>query len=89
MNLMLGDLADVCVLVYLDSILFYLATAKDYTRYVRAAFERLANLEFYLKYKKCALLLPDVEFLGHVVSECGVSVLPGKNSTCSISLFYY
>ena len=37
-KLRLGDLVDVCLLVYLNDILIYLATAKDHDRHVRAVF---------------------------------------------------
>ena len=70
MYIVLGDLLYVYVLVYLDDILIYSATIEDYTRNSRAVFEWLAKSKFYLKYKKCALFLPEVEFLGNVVFEC-------------------
>ena len=61
---MLGDLVDVCVLVYFDVILIYLATVEDYTKLIRAVFEQLAKTKLYLKYCKCALFLLEVGFLG-------------------------
>ena len=51
-NLMLGDLVDICLVVYLDNILIYLAIDRDYTKYITAVFERLAKSKFYLKHKK-------------------------------------
>ena len=75
---MLRDLVNVYVLIYLDDILIYLAIIEDYTKHVRVLFEQLAKLKSYLKHKKCALFLLQVEFLGHVVSEHGVSVSSGK-----------
>ena len=42
MNLMLGDLVDRCVLVYLDDILIFSRNVKDHERDVRLVLERLA-----------------------------------------------
>ena len=38
MDLMLGDLIDVYILVYLDNILIYLTIPKDYTRHIKGLF---------------------------------------------------
>ena len=78
MNIILGSLVNVYILIYLDDILIYLAMIEDYTKHVRVLFEQLAKLKSYLKHKKYALFLLQVEFLGHVVSERGVSVSSGK-----------
>ena len=44
-------------------------------------FEQLTKSNFYLKCKKCALLLLEVGLIRHVVSEFGVLVLPEKMSS--------
>ena len=41
-------------------------------------FECLAAKNWHVKEKKCALFLPEVEFLGHVVSAEGVKVAVDK-----------
>ena len=74
MNLLLADLLDKCVLVYMDDILVYSKTAEEHVTHVKAVFERLAAKNWHVKEKKCALSLPEVEFLGHVVSAAGVKV---------------
>ena len=78
MNLLLADLLDKCVLVYMDDILIYSKTADDHVAHVKAVFERLATKNWHVKEKKCALFLPEVEFLGHVVSAEGVKVAVDK-----------
>ena len=42
MNLMLKDLVDTCVLVYLDNILIFSQDEAEHEEQVRSVFERLA-----------------------------------------------
>ena len=81
MNLLLADLLDKCVLVYMDNILIYSKTAEEYIAHVKAVFELLAAKNWHVKAKKCALFLPEVDFLGHVVSDAGVKVAVDKVDT--------
>ena len=46
--------------------------------HVKAVFECLVTKNWHVKAKKCALFLPEVEFLGHVVSAEGVKVAVDK-----------
>ena len=78
MNLLLAELLDKCVLVYMDDILTYSKTAEEHIAHVKAVFEHLAAKNCLVKEKKCALFLPEVEFLGHVVSVAGVKVAVDK-----------
>ena len=72
MNLLLANLFDKCMLVYMDNILIYSKMADDHVAHVKAVSECLAAQNWHVKEKKCALFLPEVEFLGHVVSAEGV-----------------
>ena len=67
--MILGDLDDVHILLYLYDILIYSAIAEDHTRYIKSVFEWLVKSKFYLKCKKCSLFLPKVEFLVHIILE--------------------
>ena len=78
MNLLLANLLDKCVLVYMDDILIYSKMADDHVAHVKAVFERLVAKNCRIKEKKCALFMPEVEFLGHVVSTEGVKVVVDK-----------
>ena len=46
--------------------------------HVKAVFEHLATKNWHIKEKNCALFLPEVEFLGHIVSAEGVKVAVDK-----------
>ena len=76
MNLLLADFLDKCVLVYMDDILFYSKMVDDHVAHVKAVFECLAANNWYIK--ECSLFLPEVEFLGNVVSAEGVKVVVDK-----------
>ena len=86
MNLLLAELLDKYVLVYMDGILIYSKMADDHVTHVKAVFECLASKNWHAKEKKCALFLPEVEFLGHVVSAEGVKVAVDKVDAVSSCL---
>ena len=71
MNLLLANLLDKYVLVYMDDILIYSKMVDDHVVHVKAVIEHLAAKNWHVKEKKCALFLPEVESLGHVVCESG------------------
>ena len=52
--------------------------ADDHVAHVKTVFERLTAKNWHIKEKKCALFLPEVEFLSHVVSAEGVIVAVDK-----------
>ena len=83
MNLLLADLLDKCVLVYMNDILIYSKMADDHVAHVKAVFERLVAKNWHIKEKKCTLFLLEVEFLGHVVSAEGVKVVVDKANAVS------
>lgn len=78
MNEMLGELLDVCVVVYLDDILVYSKTKEDHQKHLEAVFQKLAQRPFYCKLKKCEFFMSEVKFLGYIVSDKGVRVNPAK-----------
>ena len=62
----------------MDDILIYFKMADDHVAHVKAVFECLAAKNWHVKENKCALFLPEVEFLGHVVLAEGVKVTVDK-----------
>ena len=78
MNLLLADLLDVCVLVYMDDILIFSKSAEEHRQHIFQVFERLNKKKWHVKQKKCVLFLNEVEFLGHVISSKGIKVTHDK-----------
>ena len=62
----------------MDNILIYSKTAAEHHNHVKQVFAHLNAKGWHIKQKKCALFLPVVEFLGHVVSTDGVKVVESK-----------
>ena len=68
MNWLLGNLVDVYALVYLDDILIFSNTEKEYWKHLHMVCGRLAKFKCHVKHKKCELFSKRVEFLSHIIS---------------------
>lgn len=75
-----GYLDDFCV-VYLDDILIYSRSTEEHAEHLRLVLERLRRYALYANPKKCRFYTKEVEFLGFVVSDKGVSMDPERVST--------
>lgn len=65
-------------LVYIDDILVTGETFSQHLENLRAVFQRLRDANLRLKFKKCKFAELEVDYLGHVVSEVGLSTDPHK-----------
>jgi len=72
-----GYLDEFCV-VYLDDILIYSKDKEEHTKHLRLVLERLRRHALYANPKKCRFYTKEVEFLGFVVSDEGVSMDPER-----------
>ena len=68
---------DICLL-YLDDTIIKSETFEGHLVNLRKVFDRLRSSNLKLSPKKCAIFQHKVEFLGHVVSEEGISTNPKK-----------
>ena len=75
MNQLLGDLIDICTLVYFDDIFIFSCTKENYQKYVNMVFDKLAKFKYHVKHKKYKQFSKKVKFLGHTVSDAGVGVI--------------
>ena len=68
---------EIC-LVYLDDIIVYGKSFEEMINNLDQVLRRFADAGLKLKPRKCQLFKKEVEFLGHVINESGVSTDPGK-----------
>jgi len=78
MNLVFMPELDKFVVVFIDDILVYSENAQDHEKHLRIVLTRLREHQLYAKFSKCEFWLKKVPFLGHILSEDGISVDPTK-----------
>lgn len=78
MNNVLRDYLDKFVVVYLDDILIYSSSLDEHEEHIRAVLTKLREHKLYGKPSKCELFCKEVKFVGHIVSEDGISTDPKK-----------
>ena len=78
MQLVLGDQMFQILLVYLDDIIVYSQTFEEHLDRLDVVFSRLGKHGLRLKPEKCHFFKREVRYLGHLVSEHGVSPDPDK-----------
>ena len=81
MNGIIKPYLDLFVIVFIDDILVYSKSRKEYKEHLRIVLEMLRKKKLYAKFSKCEFWLDSVSFLGHVVSKDGVMVDPSKIET--------
>ena len=69
---------DKFVVVFIDCILIFSANAEEHVEHLRIVLSRLREHKLYAKFNKCEFWLKKVPFLGHVLSDEGISVDPSK-----------
>ena len=79
-TLMSGLTFEIC-LVYLDDIIVFGRDVDEMLGRLKLVLQRLRDAKLKIKPSKCSLLQKSVEFLGHLVSENGISAHPDKVST--------
>ena len=78
MNRVFIDYLDRFVVVFIDDILVYSRSREDHAEHLRMVLETLRGHQLYGKYSRCEFWIPEVGFLGHVISAEGVVVDPSK-----------
>ena len=74
----LGDLNMNWCIVYLDDIIIFSQDAASHIERLEAVFKKLAKAGLKLKPSKCEFFKKRIKYLGHIVSEEGVSTDPQK-----------
>src|ERR1044072_5132347 len=78
MNYIFMEYLDKFVVVYLDDILVYSKNEEEHAEHLRLILEKLREHKLYDKYYKCEFWLPEITYLGHVISKDGVAVNPER-----------
>ena len=72
------EFLDKFVVVFIDDILIFSKTEEEHAEHIRLVLQNLRKHKLYAERSKCEFWLKDVSFLGHVVSNGGIVVDPGK-----------
>jgi len=78
MNRIFHPFLDKFVVIFIDDILIYSKTLEEHEEHLRIVSQILREKKLYAKLSKCEFWLEKVKFLGHVISNKGVSVDPTK-----------
>ena len=82
MNSVFMPVLDKFVVVFIDDILIFFKNEEEHAEHLRIVLQRLREHKLYAKFSKCEFWLKKVQFLGHVISEDGISIDPAKSEMC-------
>ena len=74
MNNVFRDYLDEFVIVFIDDILIYSKNQEEHKDHLRKVLDKLREHKLFAKLSKCSFWQREIGFLGHVVSDKGVSV---------------
>ena len=74
MNRIFHEYLDQFVVVFIDDILIYSKSEEDHAKHLRIVLSVLKEKKLYAKLSKCEFWLKEVSFLGHVISNGGISI---------------
>jgi RNase H-like domain found in reverse transcriptase/Reverse transcriptase (RNA-dependent DNA polymerase)/Integrase zinc binding domain/Chromo (CHRromatin Organisation MOdifier) domain/Integrase core domain len=77
----LGPYLDDFAICYLDDILIFSSDPEQHEEHVKRVLSRLREYRLYCKATKCEFSVPEVRFLGFVVSANGVAMEPDRICT--------
>ena len=66
------------VLVFFDDILVYSKSEEEHEEHVKKVLQLLREHQLFAKWRKCTFCTRQIEYLGSIVSEEGISVDPTK-----------
>jgi hypothetical protein len=78
MNKVFMEYLDIFVVVFIDDILIYYKSDSDHEEHLRLVLQKLRDNQLYTKYNKCEFWIDEVSFLGHIISNGGITVDPAK-----------
>jgi hypothetical protein len=78
MNKVFMEYLDRFVVVFIDDILIYSKSDSDHEEHLRSVLQKLWDNQLYAKFSKCEFWIDKVPFLGHIISNGGISEDPAK-----------
>ena len=78
MNKVFKPYLDQFVVVFIDDILVYSKNKEEHEKHLHVILQTLREHQLFAKLNKCEFWLDQISFLGHVVSNDGISVDPTK-----------
>jgi hypothetical protein len=78
MNKVFMEYLDKFVVVFIDDILIFSKNEEEQDEHLHLVLQKLRENQLYAKLSKCEFWLKEVLFLGHIISEGGISVDPSK-----------
>jgi hypothetical protein len=78
MNKVFMEYLDKLIVVFIDDILIFSKNDEEHNEHLRLVLQKLRENQLYAKLSKCEFWLKEVSFLGHIISEGGISVDPSK-----------
>jgi hypothetical protein len=76
MNKVFMEYLDRFVVLFIDNILIYYRSESDHEEHLRLVLQKLRDNQLYAKFSKCEFWIGEVPFLGHIISNGGISVDP-------------
>jgi hypothetical protein len=78
MNKVFREYFDKFMVVFINDILIFSKNEEDHNEHLRVVLQKLKENQLYAKLSKCEFWLKEVSFLGHIISEGGISMDPSK-----------
>jgi hypothetical protein len=78
MNKVFMQYLDKFMVVFIDNILIYSKDEEKHEKHLHLMLQKLRDHQLHVKMSKCEFWLKEVSFLGHVISEGGISIDPSK-----------
>jgi hypothetical protein len=78
MNKVSMEYLDKFMVVFINDILIFSKNEEEHDEHLCLVLQKLRENQLYAKLNKCEFWLEEVLFLGHIISEGGISVDPSK-----------